>query len=520
LEKRTTNILKLFWVGLSLILLLVIWFLPWRFQVNDDVIMMWLVSGAYTGVEENYAVFLHPGLSWGLSSIYKTWDFSISWYALLWFVCIYYSFLLTHFRIRNTSIPSEWKIFLNVLVLAVTIHLCIFPQFTLVSGFLALASWVYILHKNSQGRFMPNLLFLIGVIFSIMIRAEAFLLVSVGVIYYFFVLKFSFKAYKNIFLLVSLVFSLLAFSKVVYEQNSIFTDFLEFNNLRHQVIDHPVFFEKSVDREFLADDKWLYFSNWFFQDSSLDLDDLKAKKQLLDKEYFSMKYILRSFSRYWEVQTAELFKGFISALLIFLFIGVYQKEKKLFFLFVWFLLFFLANHIFHFRGRVVFLFFIVLLFPVFEGNFKNLSWKIPRVLSLVILTVLVVHFFNFWSEAKKREAYLFEFDALMALSEKNELVMTEGFSLEYFSQMYSRKTPVPFFIHGWISRSPFQEKALNRFGYRSLTEVEKFDLIVLKEKFPFLTKDFMNSISSTFYLETSIETENLILYKYSKESID
>jgi|GEM_PF-6032982 len=35
------------WAVLGGIMTLLIWNLPWRFQVNDDEIMMWLVSGAY-----------------------------------------------------------------------------------------------------------------------------------------------------------------------------------------------------------------------------------------------------------------------------------------------------------------------------------------------------------------------------------------------------------------------------------------------------------------------------------------
>lgn len=519
MDKINSNTISFLWPLAGLGATIIVWFLPWRFQVNDDVIMMWLLSGAYTGDLETYAVFIHPALSWTISELYRASDLGVSWYSLLWFSCIYYSFLLIHLRIENTTLTSRWRLFFNFLTLAISIHLCIFPQFTLVSGFLAISAWVYIFQEIPKGKLTSTILFLVGVPLSILIRAEAFLLVSAGVLFYFFVLKFSFKAYKNLFLVVTIVFTLLVSSKVLFEQNSKYADFLEFNELRHQVIDHPVFYEKWVDGEFIEDKKWHYFSHWFFQNSEIDLDDLRAKRQLLDTDYFSLKYIFNSFARYWEVQTAELFKGFISILLLVLFVVLYRKDKKLVFLLIWVSLFFLANHIFHFRGRVVFLFYIVLLFPVLEGDFGKVTPRyLPSVLSLALLVVLVVHFSNFRAESVNRKKQLIEFNSLVKATEKSSLLMLEGLPLEYFSKEYDQEKQVPFLIHGWISRSPFQEKALNRFGYQSLTEVEKFNLIAVKEKEPFYTKDFMNSISGDFLLGEMIETETLILFKYRKDS--
>jgi hypothetical protein len=37
----------LLWSTIGILAALLIWNLPWRFQFNDDEVMMWLVSGAY-----------------------------------------------------------------------------------------------------------------------------------------------------------------------------------------------------------------------------------------------------------------------------------------------------------------------------------------------------------------------------------------------------------------------------------------------------------------------------------------
>ncbi|MFT4855343.1 MAG: hypothetical protein ACI942_000713, partial [Planctomycetota bacterium] len=80
------------WAILGLLAMIVIWFLPWRFQTNDDELMMWLVSGAYTGTPESYAVFIHPLLSWIFSKLYTLFP-EIRWYPLTWFLVMYLGYL-------------------------------------------------------------------------------------------------------------------------------------------------------------------------------------------------------------------------------------------------------------------------------------------------------------------------------------------------------------------------------------------------------------------------------------------
>ena len=84
------------WLSIGAVALSIVALLPWRFQVNDDVIMMWLVSGAYTGTPEPYAVFIHPVLSWVFSKLYIGFPL-FPWYESVWFLGIYFSFIYLSF---------------------------------------------------------------------------------------------------------------------------------------------------------------------------------------------------------------------------------------------------------------------------------------------------------------------------------------------------------------------------------------------------------------------------------------
>lgn len=93
MEKVSTKSFFWFWALLGLASMILIWFLPWRFQTNDDELMMWLVSGAYTGEPESFAVFIHPILSWSFSKLYTFFP-AIPWYPLTWFLGMYLSYLV------------------------------------------------------------------------------------------------------------------------------------------------------------------------------------------------------------------------------------------------------------------------------------------------------------------------------------------------------------------------------------------------------------------------------------------
>ncbi|MBN3518719.1 hypothetical protein JYB62_01790 [Algoriphagus lutimaris] len=505
------------WLWLGILIMVGIWNCPWRYQVNDDVIMMWLVSGAYTGKEEFYAVFIHPILSYSFSFLYRYLNHTFSWYSLFMYAGIFYSYYLIQTKIEEKAWNNSSKFLFKILILAICSHLCIFPQFTLISGWLALASWCFIIDENEQPQKKRLLLFFLGISCSMMIRIEAFLLVSIGVFYYYFLIINRNTIQKRIWIIVLFLAAIFFFSKNIFENNSEFKDYLIFNKLRHQVIDHPVFYENSKDDLYKQDSKWYYFSKWYFQDSEIGNPDLVQLKTILDKSYLNKDYIIKSFSRFWEVQTSEMFKGFISILLILLFVISFPKRNNLIFFGLWIVMFFSANHLFHLRGRVVFLFFIVLLFPLLENSRMFIKSKLPIYLGVVIILFLGAHFSNFWKESIKREKLLSEYDQLIKLKEDDEFLMLEGFSIEYFSKRYNKENQVPFFIHGWVSRSPFQKRALNRLGYASLKEVEKFDLIVVNEKAPFDTKNYMEQISSNYIIADSIITEELTLFKYSRK---
>src|SRR5690606_3735370 len=173
---KTVSFLQ-FWSILGLICMITIWFQPWRFQTNDDVLMMWLVSGAYTGTPESYAVFIHPILSWSLSKLYSL-SPDFNWYGATWFFGIFLSYRLVLGTISLTGFITEWKVLFSLLILVISLHFAYFPQFTLVAGYLGFAGLLTFLYDSPKNSKVSFFLGMVAIFLSIIIRAEAFLLVG------------------------------------------------------------------------------------------------------------------------------------------------------------------------------------------------------------------------------------------------------------------------------------------------------------------------------------------------------
>jgi hypothetical protein len=143
----------LFWSILGLGGVILIWSLPWQFQLNDDVIMMWLVSGVYTGQPESFAVFIHPILSWCFSKLYTFFPV-VNWYPATWFFTMFCSFVVFLSGIWKTQTCNLCKWFFSLFLFTLIIHFLFFLQFTIVASFAVGAGLFARLLKFRQMEFM------------------------------------------------------------------------------------------------------------------------------------------------------------------------------------------------------------------------------------------------------------------------------------------------------------------------------------------------------------------------------
>lgn len=509
----------LFWSILGAIALLVIWHLPWRFQVNDDEVMMWLVSGAYTGTPETYAVFIHPALSWTFAQLY-TFSPETNWYGGTWFWVngISYLLLLGKTTIWKTDLWTKRA--LATLILLTSIHFAFFPQFTIVAGFAAFASIsIWFSLEQNKSPFLISLSLLLFVS-SILIRWESVALIGLGFgLYKLAVLGIAFfRVELRKILVFALLFLTFFGSKWYWEAKSDYVDFLKFNKIRSGVIDHPVFHQEIVGGEVSPESDFYFFSRWYFEADFPSETELMEKKQALDSKLLSGEQFYNSLFRFWRFQKTEAFKSFLIGCIVVLFLFSAKKSPKLYrFFLIWGLFFLLFNYFFLLQGRVVILFFLCFLFPVGMDPPTNIPTKLAKFSMVIFLGVFLFHSYNFGKEAKGRGIMDHEFTFLKSGVKSNVPIILEGFQEHNSEIEYTLNNQVPFLTTGWISRSPFQKKALARFGFQSFEQIEEYVLITPSTNLEIVFPSYMDFTFGDFQLMDSQNTENFIFLQFSKK---
>ncbi|SFB61477.1 hypothetical protein [Algoriphagus aquimarinus] len=282
MEKIKSKSFLLFWSLLGLGAMIAIWFLPWRFQVNDDEIMMWLVSGAYTGTPEPYAVFIHPLLSRIFSVLY-TLSPAVPWYPLTWFLVIYLGYLVFLKQVVTIERTFWSRLIWTLFLFGFFVHFLFFLQFTIVAAFAISAGLASRLVSSKEDvemkwykAYPADILILAG----ILIRQEVPMLLFAGVLFLNFLIIRDKRMYR---LLIMPVLLFLLFSSISHFMVN--QEFQKQNQLRSQVFDHPVL--QLHKQDFKDSHLELYhFSNGLieFQNDSGLANKLEQWKVLLDQE--------------------------------------------------------------------------------------------------------------------------------------------------------------------------------------------------------------------------------------------
>jgi hypothetical protein len=506
------------WAGLSFLVFVGIWFLPWRFATNDDLIMMWLVSGAYTGTPEAYAVFIHPFLSWALSRLYGFYP-TIHWYPIFWFVTLYLSFVAIVLSVINSSISASWQRLLLFSVLILWIHFSFFLQFTVVAGAAGFSGFL-VFEKNTQHKSKAySIVALVLMCCSILIRWESFVLIALGFGVYlvFFqtkqVLSTKFKSYLPI------LFLFLGFFLADYlcVTNSTYSDFNDYTKARAAVFDHPAFHLLKIENRLDFGSDWFFFSYAMMDGNDIDIARLTSFKHQLDETLYSGRQIVKSLERLRENMRFQNFKAAFSLIFCLIFLFVYRKKShKYFFLLFWIGFMLVFNHFFIVNPRVYILFFLPILFPIiFNGDFPNLRTPIFLFIYLLLSSLLLIHIVNLSADVKRRRLIANEVDRLIKDLKVDQLIIFEGPYQHLLPMHYNPSNPAPFISMGWISKSPFQIKALNKFGMDKLEGNSEFYALGLDVDDDYYLDDYMSFLGYNYYLKSKTMGQGeLILFHY------
>ena len=442
---------KSYWSILGALALIMIAFLPWRFQVNDDELMMWLVSGAYTGMPENYAVFIHPILSFSLAKLYFFFP-QIPWYPFLWFTLGYFAYFTLLQVIEREFVSNRIKIIFFLFAFAFLIHFSFFLQFSIVSSLCVCAGLANRISKNKlhvhSGKFwmFSDLLIIAG----FLIRPEVAILLLAASCLYFLILSHQ----KTLMLstLYPLVF-VLFFQGITFlwPKSEPLQDFIEHNQLRSQVFDHP-FLQLEKDRFINSEPELYYFSNGLidFSENQLTRDQLLEWKHMLDDlrwEAVTFSFYKKSFGTF--IQNERFVLTLMGLFLLFTLFTNLKKGLKLLLVIILGLVVLAPFFLIKIQIYILLflLFFILMILDRQEGEFH----KWPFLIFQSILSIVIV--FHCYSFSLSHH----NISSGTELQEKLNKLKGDGYAEiiiasenKYYLELIF-ESPLPFKIMGWAS---------------------------------------------------------------------
>lgn len=236
LNTNYSNLLLIF----NLILISTAFFIPCIHQTLDDELILLFASGAYTGTPSPFLIYSSYFYGIVLSTLYKTWPV-LEWYSILQFILHLLSINIFLYTICNSSIKRNLKLLLSILLLLFSLYILIALQYTFLASEISIASIVIIRYFNSKKKYIIAFtLFFIAA----NIRLAAALLPFI-VYLPTIVIPFNFKQkqyIKNIvyhFILLLTALSLYSFDNYIYNKDSQWKSYIEYNDYRQYINDNP-----------------------------------------------------------------------------------------------------------------------------------------------------------------------------------------------------------------------------------------------------------------------------------------
>ena len=266
--------------------------LPIQYEENDDIVMLFLASGMYSGIPEPHLVFINYIYGLFVTFLYNNFS-GLEWYTIIFVVLHVISLSVLIWDIVRKNIKFYWKIAFIVLFYVIEVRLIILFQFTTTAALVSLAGICLICSEKWLQKLSGFLLFLIG----FLIRMEASLLVLFTMtpfILIHFVQNKKIVFSKTIIFLCAVLFTA-GICKYIdycsYNNDKDWSYYYNYNKIRGSISDNPNTSSISVDK--LSDNvssvDYHLFLNTFPDPSVFNLENLLLIKEQIELIGFSQK---------------------------------------------------------------------------------------------------------------------------------------------------------------------------------------------------------------------------------------
>lgn len=277
--------------GWTVVFLFFAYFLSVRFETNDDVIMLMISSGAYSGTPDYHLVFINVVYGFLTKYLY-TFLPGLEWYTILFCLLHIISFSLILYVYGKRITTAFGQILLLLLLLVLQSRFIVGLQFTTTAAIVACAGLSLYFERGKATKVLGGVLFLIG---SLIRFDAAMLCLGVYAPVMMFPLSGRIRS-KRQFLRTGLTLSFILILPIaakiidrqVYKLDSEWQYYMEYNRIRGTLNDNPNFAKivssgqvspmADVDIEDLVN-----LANFISDPAILDLETIMDVRNSLDE---------------------------------------------------------------------------------------------------------------------------------------------------------------------------------------------------------------------------------------------
>lgn len=448
-----------------LFFLLMAQILPIQFEDNDDVIMLLLASGEYTGTPQPNLVFINYIYGYFLIFLYN-FNLGIEWYTVVFSLIHIISLTIISWHISEKSIGKVYQILFLLIFYVVETRLILHFQFTTTAALCATAGIVLLSCDKNYTKIAGSSLFIV----SSLIRFEVaimILLIASPFFFEIFIRNSRLTCNKTIiYLIIALTFSFMFKynDRQMYSSEETWNYYFKYNKLRGQINDNPNAgtIVNSLPKGISRTDYYLLLS--FFPDGQImDLKKIESLSNILMRVNFKIKIqnIYPSFRRY----TVLLSLVLIAWGIIFIFSRKLYNRMTLFFTLCIFI--FLLSYI-SLDGNLKYRVFLSALFPlifVMYSSFEGLNKGFVSYILIFALSSFIIVFslrtYNIrasnysWRNSQFSQQVL-SVDRYLSTASNRLVPFSSSFSIEYFppfgiSKVYKEDGV---YFSGWMTNNP------------------------------------------------------------------
>lgn len=494
--------------------------LPISFETNDDVTMLLISSGSYTGYPDAHLVFINYVYGLLLQTLYTNFP-QLEWYTIFFSLIHILSITIISWCTLNSKKKISRQIIYLGLLYSIEAWIILNFQFTTTAAIGATAAIILLHSKDTlSSKISALLLFII----ASLIRFDAAFLV-LCVFSPFILIQFYTTKRRIAYTLPLLCFVICAlilniYDKKVYEDSPSWSTYREFNLIRGKINDNPNTTRPIALPPNISNSDYSLLL-YFFPDTNIfDNNSLKTILSSLDKVSLTQKiqYSIITLKTYFWILVI------ISLIVIIQFIGLENRIMRITLLLTYAALLFLACYISLdgiFKLRVIMTTLLPFSWILFLSS-DDVKYKYSY--SSILASILILFsLYNLFEERKNHKQIIAERgdESICILNKiqvpEDELILTyltairlEGLNPFTISKVYNR---TPYYGLGWLAKIPFHDGKIDSF----LDLIDKNMICVEKEDF----EDFKQLISESILVnyntivdfEITTQTENILLIK-------